>query len=354
MLGLPEGAASALVGLGLWLLHWGRLAEARLLGPDVVGQDRRATLRSVYLFLALAWVVGGTLGGVSQLLYYGLARALGVERPGGVGGDLALAAAGPGSLALVYGVGWAYQRSVIRQQARAIEAARQAGVRRLYTYLVALVALLALAGGVGGLLWTLADLITGAGAENSSSRNQVRDQVAQFATLALVGLAVWLLHWRPSGALSVAETQALSRRLYTYLALIGGTLGLLGSAAVAAAQVLDLALGAPAGEPLRTNLAHAGSVAAIAAALVAYHWQSLRADTRRAATAGGPTHPSPGPSVTSAADTAAPPLANQRLAAPATLLVKLRAPDSDTLADALAALREGGVEVEIAAEPDGP
>src|SRR6202011_2342905 len=39
------------------------------------------------------------------------------------------------------------------------EALRQAGVGRLYTYLVALVALGVLATGVAGLLWTLGDVV---------------------------------------------------------------------------------------------------------------------------------------------------------------------------------------------------
>src|SRR5437660_446817 len=123
----------------------------------------RAVLRSVYLFLALAVGVLGTLGGFSQLLYYAVGRLLGVDHPGGVGGDLLQAAAGPASIALVYGAAWGYHRHTLRRQEAAFsEAPRQAGIRRLYTYLVSLLALAVLATGVAGLLWTLGDMLLNA------------------------------------------------------------------------------------------------------------------------------------------------------------------------------------------------
>src|SRR5262249_57937990 len=128
-----------------------------------------AVLRSVYLFLALAVAVVGSLFGVSQLLYYAVGRLLGVDRPGGVGGDLLQAAAGPASVAIVYGAAWAYQRVAVRRQAAAYaEAPRQAGIRRLYTYLVRLVSLAGLAAGVAGLLWALGDLLLNASAASIS------------------------------------------------------------------------------------------------------------------------------------------------------------------------------------------
>ena len=59
--------------------------------------------------------------------------------------DLLQAAAGPGSAVIVYGVAWAYQRQAVRRQAAAFsEAPRQAGIRRLYTYVIALVVSLVL------------------------------------------------------------------------------------------------------------------------------------------------------------------------------------------------------------------
>ncbi len=321
---LSNVAAAALVGLVLWLVHW-RWAP-RTLGPMVAQQDHTATLRSVYLFLALALAVWNTLYGASQLLYYALARLLGVEQPGGVGGSVLQAAAGPASMLLVYGVGWAYQRGAIRQQAATVEAPRQAGVRRLYTYLVALLSIAALAVGVGGLLWTLADAFLSAPGATASA--WWRNQLALYAMLALVGLPVWLTHWRPSSRVAADEAHALSRRLYVYLALIGGMLTLLGSAAVLLYRVLNLLLGELPSAGLTADLAHALGVALVAAAVAAYHWRTLAADTRRAAAVPAPA--------------AAP----SELAAEA--VVRLRAPSPAALAEALDTLRARGLQVEPA------
>src|SRR5919202_6576165 len=156
--GMAPAAAGALVGLAVWLAHWVLLPE-RL--PEAVRRDDgQAVLRSVYLFLALAVGVLGTLVGLSQLLYYAVGRLLGVDRPGGVGGNLLQAAAGPASIALVYAAAWAYQRHALRRQEAAFsEAPRQAGIRRLYMYLVSLLGLSALAIGVAGVLWGPGDVL---------------------------------------------------------------------------------------------------------------------------------------------------------------------------------------------------
>src|SRR3569833_241440 len=181
------------VSLAVWLAHWRLLPRAA--GAEVERDDQHSTLRSVYLFLGLAVAAAGTLSGASQLLYYALGRVLGVATPGGVGGDLALAAAGPGSTLLAYGAGWVYQRWAIRASAAAASTARQNGVRRLYVYVVALFGLAASCGGVVGLLWTVSDALANPPA---SPADWWQDRVALFATLIIVGLPTWLAHWRPS------------------------------------------------------------------------------------------------------------------------------------------------------------
>ncbi|MGH2355255.1 MAG: DUF5671 domain-containing protein [Chloroflexota bacterium] len=249
----------------------------------VAGQDARSVLRPVYLFLALGVSVALTLTATAQLLFYALGRLLGVERPGGVGGSLALAMAGPVSALAIYGVSWLYHRQALAAQARVQpELPRQAGVRRLYVYLVALIALALLAAGAGGLLWTLADLATNA-PRSISGPDWWREQVSLYATLLVVGLPVWALHWGPVAGprVSADETTSLSRRLYVYLTLLAGVLALLGAGAAAAKQLLDLALGEAGTPSVVTNLARALAVAAVAGVTVYYHQGVLRRDVQR-------------------------------------------------------------------------
>jgi Domain of unknown function (DUF5671) len=312
-------ATSALVGLGLWFIHWAVLGARR--------EDGAATLRSVYLFLALTLAVAGTLFGLSELFYYAVARLLGVESPGGVGGDLLQAAAGPASVATVYGLAWVYQRAALRRQAAVFaEEPRQAGVRRLYDYLVSLVALSVLAAGVAGLVWTVGDVVFNTVA--ATSGDGWRGQVSLFSTMAIVGLPVWLLHWRPAPTQPV-EAGSLARRLYIYLSLIGASLALLGSAAAALYRVIALALGEDSSVDLLADLAHAAALALVAGAIAAYHWRVLRSDAVRA-----------------------PVTAKAEPAPPSHAFVEITARNQAALEHALSALRATGVQVTVRPMPN--
>jgi hypothetical protein len=311
-----QPSADTLVGLGIWLTHWVVL-PLRL--PEAARRDDGVSvLRSVYLFFALAVGVVGTLLGASQLLYYAVGRLLGVDRPGGVGGDLLQAAAGPGSAVIVYGVAWAYQRQAVRRQAAAFsEAPRQAGIRRLYTYVISLVALGVLTSGVAGLLWTLCDVLFAPGA---ASGDFWRERVALFATLVIVGLPVWLLHWHPHAG-SVDEARSLARRLYVYLSLIAAMLTVVAATAGVVYRLLGLALGGTFGQDVATDLAHAVALAAVAGLVAAYHWRVLSADARL----GQP----------------------EVVATEATAVVEIHAADAESLSRALSALRDSGVEIRV-------
>ncbi len=348
--GIGDALASTLVGAGLWLVHWGVLP--RRLGAAAERDDGTSVLRSVYLFLALSVAVVGTLVGLSQLLYYAVARLLGVTEPGGVGGNLLQAAAGPASTAIVYGLAWTYQRLALRRQAAVFdEAPRQADVRRLYTSVVALISLAALAIGAAGLLWTAGDVLLNAGTAASSgaasSGEGWRGQVALFATLVAVGLPVWLLHWQPAPP-SEADVRSLARRLYVYLALIGAMLSLVGSAAAVLYRLISLLLGASSSTSVLTDLTRALAVAIVAGGVAAYHWRILRADARDSAEH-APAHVS---DAEHAAGT------GMRSPVGATALqtdmpdearatVQIRAASAVALEQAITTLRSTGVEVDV-------
>ncbi len=308
-----------LTGAGVWLFHW--LLCPRGLPERSQQDDRRSTLSSVYLFLSLSVGVVGFLSGVSQLLFYALGRVLGVDRPGGIGGNLLQAAAEPTSVAIVYGAGWAYQRYAIRRQTQAVaEARRQAGIRRLYTYTVALIALLAFASGVSGLLWTLGELILGV--PGALIGDTWRSDVSQFATLVLVSLPVWALHWRPRVA-SDDEVRSLARRLYIYLSLIGAMLSLLVASAFALYRVIGLLLGSGSSVDVLSDLAHAAAVAIVAAVTAAYHWRVLRLELQRSRPPAPPVE------------------------APVEVVLQIRAADVAALDRALDLLRSSGLDVSV-------
>jgi len=97
-LSLPAG--STLAGALLWGFH------ARTIAVSHQADDRHSTLRALEGFIAVAISIATALFGATQILYYALARVMGVSDPGGAGTNLLAALATPGSFLLVYGVAW--------------------------------------------------------------------------------------------------------------------------------------------------------------------------------------------------------------------------------------------------------
>jgi hypothetical protein len=267
-MGDPVGLllASAIV----WGFH--SMAIAR----DHVSDDRHSTLRALQGFIVVTVSIATALVGASQILYYALARALGVEHPSGVGSDIVAALAAPASQVVVYGVAWFLMRRRLAMDARAQEADRQAAIRRLYTNLACLVSLGAWAVGAGGLLWTLAEQIEAPIIGVKAA--DWKDPVSLWVTLLVVGAVVWVAHWRPSPW--AADRQSLSRRLYVWAALLGGVLVILAAGVGMLNALLQQVFSAhpKLNDAGNLDFGHYLAVIVVAAAVGFYHWRVLRAD----------------------------------------------------------------------------
>jgi Domain of unknown function (DUF5671) len=280
---VPTALATMVTGLLVWGFHAQWTAR-----PSIAQDDQRSTLRAVEGFLALAGSVALALFGASQLLYYVLARLLGIENPGGVSSGILVALASPVATVIVFGLAWLWIRQQLAVDAGQTEAKRQAGVRHLYTHLVALLALATLAIGAGGVLWTLSDQFL-------NHPTTWRDHLSLFVTLVLVGAPMWLTHWHQSAAL--AERFTLSRRLYLYATLLGSVLAVLIGGAIFVYRFLALVLGTTdsGGNAPLVDMGHALSVILVAVAVGLYHWRVLRSDS--AARVPSPLGESPSPLV---------------------------------------------------------
>jgi hypothetical protein len=297
--GDPAGQAVA------GFLLWGFLARtiARYHAPD----DRHSTLRALQGFIAVAVAIATALFGASQILYYALARLLGVNSPGGVNSNDVLGAlAAPASLLLVYGVAWVLVRRRLARDAGTQEAERQAGIRRLYTNLASLVSLAAWSIGTGGLLWVLAEQIEAP--LIGVNATDWRDPASLWVTLLVVGAAVWGAHWRH--APWAADRQSLSRRLYVWAALLASVLAVLGGGVGMLNALLQQLFSAhpKLNDTSNLDFGHYLAVILVASGVAVYHWRVLRAD--------GAARP-PKPAVTPAAATVPPPMAAE-VGAPAT------------------------------------
>jgi len=263
-------AGSVLAGAVLWGFH------ARVIAVNHISDDRHSTLRALEGFIAVAISIAVALFGATQILYYALARALGVSNPGGAGTNLLGALASPGSLLLVYGVAWFLIRRRLARDAITQEADRQAGVRRLYTNLASLISLGAWAYGAAGLLGTL--LVQIEAPTIGAAAPDWKDPVSLSLTLLVVGAVVWLAHWRQ--APWAADRQSLSRKLYVWAALLGSILAVLGGGVGLLNALLQQVFSAHPNLADISNLDFGRylAVVAVAAAIGVYHWRVLRAD----------------------------------------------------------------------------
>ncbi len=267
---LSDPAGELLGGLALWGFH------ARVLAVRHIEDDRRSTLRALEGFIAVGVSIVVALIGASQILYYILARVLGVSNPGGVGSDVLAGLAAPGSQLVVYGVAWFMVRRRLARDAGADEDGRPAAIRRLYTNLAALVSLAALGIGTGGVLWTLAEQLEAPVIGVRAA--DWKDPMSLWVTLLVVGAAVWLAHWRQSPA--PPERLSLSRRLYVWAALMASVLAVLGGGIGLLNAVLQQVFSAHPrlDSPDNLNFGHFLAVVAVAATIGLYHWRVLRAD----------------------------------------------------------------------------
>jgi hypothetical protein len=255
-------------------LMWG--FHARAISIRYIAEDRHSTLRAIEGFLAVTISIATALIGASQMLYYWLARVLGVGHPGGTSGNIWADAAGPGSQLIVFGVAWFLMQRRLGRDAASQEADRQAGVRRLYTNLATLVSLAVWAAGAGGLLWNLFEQLEAPIIGVQASH--WKDPVSLWVTLFVVGAAVWVAHWRQSPW--AADRQSLSRKLYVWAALLGSILAVLAGGVGMINALLQQLFNPHPTLQSTSNLdfGHYLAVIVVAAGVGVYHWRVLRAD----------------------------------------------------------------------------
>lgn len=268
---LGDALGMAIGGALMWGVH------ARTISGSNLPDDRHSTLRALGGFVAVAVSMAIALSGGAQILYYALARLLGVSSPGGVSSnDILGAVASPATAAIVYAVAWVLVRRRLDRDAGTQEADRQAAIRRLYTNLAALVSLAAWAAGAGGLLWTLGEQLEAP--LIGVQAMDWRDPLSLWVTLLVVGAAVWVAHWRQ--APWAADRQSFSRRLYVWAALLGSVLAVLGGGVgMINSLTRQLFSAAPRlNDTANLDFGHFLAVIVVAAGIAAYHWRVLRSD----------------------------------------------------------------------------
>ncbi len=265
--GLTTEITRLIVGVPLWLVFWG---WARRLFDGPSEEERESALRKLYLYGAVFIGALSTVTSGTGILTGVFRHALGLPSEG----DIRI----PLSLIIGTGTVWAYHTFVLRDDAaKAREAPRQAGVRRLYLYLVATIGLSALLVGLSGdISVVIRSLDKGFGTE-------LREQLAWFTAAIIAGLPVWILPWRQvqnraveSGPAGTDARRSTVRKIYVYFFLFVATMTVLSSAVFVVFKVLSWFLGLDA--PTLSELGHSIAFSMIAVGVWLYHGFILRSD----------------------------------------------------------------------------
>lgn len=277
--------AKLVIGAAVWLVHWLLLQQAFWSGAAA---EERSLFRKLYLYLAVFVYSVMAVGSGTTLLKRLIELALGAPPDTE---PLLSQLSVPVPLVVVGGVFWAYHWYVLRQDAeQAPEAPRQAGVRRIYAYLVAAIGLAALLSGVGGLLGILVDLLTTPEAVGFA---YYREQVALFSAMTVVGIPVWLFPWRTMQNLAVSmpaaagvegngeeERRSTVRKIYLYFYVFVAAIAVFSSVGWFVFHILTAILGADLPDDFITQVLTALVISLLAVGVWLYHWWAIRHDNR--------------------------------------------------------------------------
>lgn len=273
--GYISEVARLIVGLPLWLIFW-QWAQRLFFGDNE--EERESALRKFYLYLIVFIAVLTCVTSATFILEGLFRRLLDIPQLGDSEGDIRI----PISIIATMALTWAYHSQVIKNDIKlAGEARRQAGLRRLYIYLIAAIGLAAFLVGLSGILSFLIRSL-----DQSLFGTGLKQQLAWFAAVTIAGLPVWYVPWRQaqyraavSGAEGTDEKRSMVRKIYLYFFLFVATMTMLSSVIYIVFRLISLILGeAP---PTLSDLGQPVAFSVIAAGVWSYHWSVLRADSQR-------------------------------------------------------------------------
>lgn len=286
---LSDSLSNALVGLLLWGTHWVYSLHIVTGEGWLTRSERRAVIRRSYLYIAAFTGTVLALVTAIQILDMLFSRVLGVYSS--ADGDF-LARLISLLLRLVpFGVLWLYHQRQITHEAQAFgDAPLQIGVRRLYTYGVALIGLAFAGIGLARLLALVLAALSSGNGSLTTSGDSWREQVSVFTAVTITGAATWIWQWyRVQRWLEhdpAAEREATTRRVYLYSALGGAMIALLGGLSVILYRVLSALLNVSGRGDFVSDISGPTGIAVVALLFLLYHGLILRSDLRTRPAAG--------------------------------------------------------------------
>ena len=270
-----NGLALLVVGTPVWVYSW-RLIQNSLVDPA----EMSSTLRLVILYLlslggvitviTTAWMVINTV--LNVVLGQALSMSEFIQKIGG-----------PISIGVPLATVWAYFGYWLNQHIQAAgDLVRQASLKRLYHYILALIGLLVAFVGVASLISFLLDMLTGFGIVFSDS---MRNSLASSIASLVVGLPLWLVMWRPMQAEAMIQGEqgdharrSVIRKTYLYLILFAAVIGGMATAVALVYNLIRSLLTGDAGSDFVNNILNIAQLLFLFGVVLVYHLKVLRAD----------------------------------------------------------------------------
>jgi hypothetical protein len=189
---------------------------------------------------------------------------------------------GPISIGVPLGVIWAYYGYWLDRHIQAVgDRVRQAGLKRLYNYVLSFIGLVVAFIGVATLLNFFINVATQLGFTFSDS---LRNNLTASLSSLVVGLPLWLIMWRPmqiealsSGELGDHARRSVLRKAYLYLVLFAAVIGVMASGVGLVYQLIRVVLNVYVSDFLNTVLNLIQLLFLFGIVLV-YHLNVLRQD----------------------------------------------------------------------------
>jgi hypothetical protein len=279
-----NGISLLVIGAPLWVYSWSVAQNALAQSAE---RDSNLRLGILYI-LALSGVIT-VLTAAAIVLHVALSRLLGTAISTS---EFINRIGGPISIGVPLGAVWAYFGYWLNRHIESIaEPVRQAGMKRVYLYILSALGLGGTFIGVAFLIKFLIDRFTGGALVMDDA---LRAALAGALCIIIAWLPLWWIVWRRLQAEAAQPGDAgdharrsIMRRAYLYLALFAGVIGGMIFAVALVFQLLRNALtGQPEIDFLSTFLNDAQLVVLFALLLI-YHLVVLRSDGRSAAAALG-------------------------------------------------------------------
>ena len=269
-----NGIALLVVGTPVWVYSW-RVIQDSLADPAEMGSTLRLgilyllSLGGVVTVITTAWIVINTI--LNAVLGQDISFNEFISKIGG-----------PISIGVPLGLVWAYYGYWLNRHIAAVgDRVRQAGLKRLYNYVLSFIGLVVAFIGVAALFNFVIDVITEFGISFTES---LRNNLSASLASLVVGLPLWLIMWRPMqmealahGEMGDHARRSVLRKAYLYLVLFVSVIGGMATAVGLVYQFIRVILGVGVADFLNTIL-NLMQLLFLFGVILVYHLSVLRRD----------------------------------------------------------------------------